>query len=247
MTAWVPYECPEDVCKAVRASKGFHERFGMLAARPWNPHEPRTTMWWLVPFGDGGKSPWPAFHVGKFQFAFSGDRKRIHVGLHVEKGLSVEAASVLAPDKAKAQKMTSEWRWHRFVIDLRWGVVTSTIREVTRRHGLPLQVRVYGGPPEKLYEDVSERAVFDVKNGRLVAVPPTTMTKLLPPLHGVTGGPELADAIEGSPLRNGWVWIDVRLMSSFELGPRANLDAADEWNGDRLWETFLSQFAQWVR
>ena len=247
MTAWVPYECPEDVCKAVRSSKGFHERFGKLAARPWNQHEPRTTMWWLVPFGDGGKSPWPAFYVGKFQFAFSGDGKRIQVGLHVEKGLSAEAAKMLPAVKSKAHKMTAEWRWHHFVGDLRSGLVTSTLSEIARRQRLPLQVRVYGGPPEKLYEDVSERVVFDVKDGRLAPVGLTTMTKLLPPLHGVTTGHELANAIEGSPLRSGWVWIDVRLMSSFALGQRADLDAADEWNGDRLWDGLLSPFAHWVR
>ena len=126
-----------------------------------------------------------------------------------------------------------------FVGDLRSGLVTSTIAAITRKHGLPLQVRVYGGPPEKLYEDVSERVVFDVKDGRLASVGPPTTTKLLPPLHGVTTGPELADAIEGSPLRSGWVWIDTRLMSSFELGPRAGLDAADQWNGDRLWDGLL--------
>jgi hypothetical protein len=28
--------------------------------------------------------------------------------------------------------------------------------------------------------------------------------------------------------------LDVRIMCSFELGPRDSLDAADGWDGDRL-------------
>lgn len=135
MTAWVPYECPEDVCKAEQA-KGFHERFGKLAARPWNQREARTTMWWLVPFGDDGKSPWPAFGYGKYQFAFSSDRKRIQVGLHVEKGLSAEAAKMLPAGNSTPYKMTSEWRWHRFVGDLPGAALCHATWHVTRpSHG----------------------------------------------------------------------------------------------------------------
>ena len=244
MEQWVPFGCPEDACKDVQTCPGFREKFGRVAARPWNQHEPRATMWWLVPFDEAARSPWPAYAVGKYQFAFSGDRKRIQVGLHVEKGLSAEAAGMLT-ERGKALKMTPDWRWYRFVADLRSGIVASTLGEVSRRQRIPLQVRVYGGPPERLYEDVSERVVFEVRDGRLAAFDAPTRTKLLPPLQAVTSGPDLADALSNFP-RGGWVWVDLRVMTSFALGPATGLAAGDEWSGERLWEGLLSPLAKWV-
>jgi hypothetical protein len=244
MTAWLPFACPEDVCKAVQCCTGFVEHFGKLAARPLNQYEPHATMWWLVPYDDDGRSPWPAYRVGKFRFAFS-DKGQVQVGLHVEKGLSAEAASMMG-DRGKSMKLAPDWRWYRFMADLRGGLVSTTVAEVARRQRLPVRVEVNGGPPEKLYEDGPDHVVFDVKDGRLAAAGTPTRMKLLPPLFGVASGPELADALASFP-RDGWTWIDVYVSTSFELGPRADLDPADEWKADRLWEGWLSGLARWVK
>ena len=247
MIPWVSYDSPEDVCKAVQASEGFRTHFGKVAARAWNQDEPRTTMWWLIPADHtDGKLPSPACRFGKFQFAFSSNRRCIQVGLHVEKGLSAEAASRLPADMAKSQRMRSDWRWYRLVADLQSGLVASTIAEIARRQRIPLQVRVYCAPPEGLYEVVSERVVFAVQDRQLVPVGAATRTKLLPSLYRVTSGPALADALTSFP-RSGRVWLDVRILSSFEVGPRADRATAKEWNGDRLWEGLLSPFSRWVK
>src|SRR4051812_12204358 len=93
MRPWVPYECPEDACKAVLALHAMRERLGKVSARPFNMHDSRSSLWWLIPPDDDGV--WPAHRLGKVAFNFGDAPDSLDVALYVERGLSAEAASAL--------------------------------------------------------------------------------------------------------------------------------------------------------
>ncbi len=128
MAAWLPYDCPEDVCKALQQLPELRDRVGALSARPWNMHQPRETLWWLIPHDDEGS--WPAHRLGKFVFEFGADANELDVGLYVEKGVSAEAAEVLG--YAENLVLSDDWMWSRFVADIQAGAVTDAVRRISR-------------------------------------------------------------------------------------------------------------------
>src|SRR3954463_9080961 len=91
--AWTQMFLADDVEAAVVHSAGFKERFGTLAAHPYDKDNPDRTVWWLFRRSSVKWGNWPAYSLGKFFFDRPRGRGIIRAGLHIEKGVDAKNAS----------------------------------------------------------------------------------------------------------------------------------------------------------
>ena len=79
MNPTIGYNSPQQTCYAIQ--RAIQSQFPKLSPRPYNMHEPETTLWWLVP-----SSEWPAYKYGKMYFNWSDpNRTALWVGFHTER------------------------------------------------------------------------------------------------------------------------------------------------------------------
>ena len=237
---WIPYECPEDVCKALQQLPELRDRVGALSARPWNMHQPRETLWWLIPHDDEGS--WPAHRLGKFVFEFGAETNQLDVGLYVEKGVSAEAADALG--YADGLVLSDDWMWSRFVADLRTGAVTKVVRRISEATGLDAYLAFVFKPQTSAGSPGIEGdiAAFSVRrDGSLVPALDPPSSKVLRPFRSVTSDIELVAALEKG---DGYTWVDAYVAVSFACGPKPKSSSA--WPAERLWEELLSPLARWI-
>lgn len=240
MTPSIPYDCPEDVCKAVQHLKALRDRLGDLSAHPWNRHEPRETLWWLIPPDEDGS--WPAHRLGKFVFEFNGEPNQLDVGLCVEKGVSAQAAEAL--DYPEGLVLDDDWMWPRFVADVATGSVTTLLQSISRDTGLAPQLvftlkpQTSAGSPS-IEGDVVAFAV--APDGSLVPSLDPPGSKLLRPFKTVRTDAELVAALASV---DGYTWIDAYVMATFACG--AADDATDIWSAERMWEGLLAPLTRWI-
>jgi hypothetical protein len=240
MEPWVSFACPEDACKALQAVPAICERLGKLAARPWNPYEPRETHWWLVPQDERGD--WPAYHLGKYAFEFGDEHDTLDIALFVEKGVSKEAATTLGVGQSVI--VTDDWMWWRFLRDLRSRRVTDRIRHIARTTGLDVTPYFVVGPLLSPGSPRVDREVISValgNDGQLAVQPEPKLSRHLKSFRSVATDAALASALAGV---DGFTWVDAYVGATFRCSDR--LRTENVWTTDRIWETFLSRFAEWT-
>lgn len=239
-SAWLPFDCPEDVCKAVQSVPALRERLGALSARPWNQHQPRETSWWLIPQDEDGA--WPAHRLGKYVFEFAADANQLDVGLYVEKGVSAEAAEALEyPDHLV---VSDEWMWPRLVADVQRGVVSDVVRRTRKSTGLDVYIAAVTKPqvPSGSPSIEGDVASFAVGQDRIVTPtldPPSS--RLLRPFRTVKSDEDLAAALEKV---DGYTWVDIYVAATFSCGQEAR--TVNAWTAERLWSELLEPLAAWV-
>src|SRR3954454_9825992 len=117
-----PYFYPEHMVHAVTALEAYRQRVGDLASHPYNQDHPDLSVWWLFKRSRKPWGLWPAYSVGKYFFDKPAGRGMLRAGIHIEKGLSTEAASSLfSGAKAKQQQLTKDWCWYRLLEAIRTG------------------------------------------------------------------------------------------------------------------------------
>ncbi len=239
MIASVPYDRPEDLCKAVKGVPELRVRLGELSARPWNMYEPQETSWWLVPRHDTGS--WPAHHLGKFVFEFGDASDTLDVGLYVEKGVSEQAAEVL--EYPGRLVLTADWMWSRFIADLRAGVVTNVARRISAATVLDVRLVFFLGPQVSSGSPAQDRdqVSFAVTGeGPLVASLDPRSSRLLSAFSGVKSETELVHALERV---DGFTWIDAYIGATFAC---ARGPAGPQWTAEQVWADLLAPLGRWV-
>lgn len=233
MPRWLPYECPEDACKAV--IKPARE-LG-LSARPWNHKQPRTTDWWLVPPAE--ESNWPAYRLGKLRFGRDAT-SAIEAGLHVEKGVSAAAAK--ATGWPVSMVMTREWLWPVFLRDIASGLVLETVARAAAHSGCEAWLAVYAGVPRVQMDDLKTdwEYVLFAPERELRVVTASGHAKDLRKVRASTNGAELAEAL-GSV--GEFTWVDFHVGVTFATTGTP----PDLWSGERLWEQWLTPLARWLQ
>jgi hypothetical protein len=239
--AWLPYDCPEDVCKAVQKLTEVQARLGTVHAWPWNRYQQRETAWWLVPQDDGAERP--AYPLGKFYFEFGDESNRLDVGLYLERGAS--EAAVTALGRSPNEVLTDDWMWSRFVADLRAAKVTDAVRRASHASGLQVYLAFALTPltsaasSQDLEPDVVCFTVGD--DGRVVPDLDPPSSRVLRPFRSVSTVLELAGALEKV---DGFTWVDVRAGVTFDCGDEVR--STDVWTADRVWKQLLAPLDRWV-
>jgi hypothetical protein len=240
MGAWLPYDCPEDVCKAVRVLPELRTRLGTVSAWPWNRYQPRETAWWLVPQDDEAERP--AYALGKFYFEFGDEPNWLDVGLYLERGGS--EAAVMALGRRSNEVFTDDWMWSRFVADLAAGKVTDAVRRVSAATGLELAVAFELKPltSEAPSLDIEgDLASFSVRgDGAVVPDLDLLSSAARRRFRSVSTALELAAALENV---DGFTWVDARISATFACGDEVKSTAV--WTAERVWKELLAPLDHW--
>jgi hypothetical protein len=214
-----------------------NKEVGELKILPYNRHDTAHTTWWAL-FEHAN----PAYSKGKYFFDERGSVLR--AGIHIEKGLSKEAASaVFSTSKAKAARltMTEEWRWHSFTSDWKAGLVPNTVSRIAR-------IVVSAGyvtdidPESRAAADRAERHTFAADaGGSIVHLATENYSKRLPTLDGCTGLVQVAVELE-TLAQPDFTWVNFQIAAEMDKQPSGSAAA---WTTNRLWTEVLWPLRRW--
>lgn len=250
--AWTRMFLADEVKKAVVSCDGLQARFGTLASHCYNQSKPNQTVWWLFPKAKSTYANWPAYHFGKYFFARAPKRGAMRVGLHVEKGLSEEAAKGYGPGKAKHFGMTSSWVWHSFLDDLEAGRVSGAVDLVLGRCTAPIELEVEPSfALDELENHVRETPGHHrfslLKAGGLRLLEESPQPKKLEGVGQVASLQDLGARLRRAIKEEPWTWVNLFIEAVVPCQTEAPAGAGDPWSGSDFWGNVLEPFAGWVR
>jgi len=221
-----------------------------LHARPWNYHDPDTSLWWLVPTAD-----WPAYQHGKlicdWRSETFGD---LACGIYVEKGLGSEVRPAYRSTKAKSFFMDDSWRWRSFVAALASGQFAADVAALEHNHSATWEIRIdCGGVPDKDdfdphssgYRDAWSRYRWSWTPGKheLQQISVHDPQRIASTLKKAESFVDLANLINAIP-RDQWLWIDV--MIGLPLTKNSDGTTSDLRSPQQLWNCHLRPLATWL-
>jgi len=218
-----------------------HQR---ISARPWNRFKPEQSLWWIIP-----STTWPAYQHGKFFFTQDRtsndnpdfwDSNRLFLGLHVESGLSKNAASAYAAREPLVRN--PDWLWDSFLVDLSEGAVAETSRTVHRKTGTLLSVVVEtsypsGNGPDRGKWELLGRMKFSFDGYRLTPNP-YAQSKSILELKDVRSLDELRKRLLDLA-RLQWVDLFLGVVIATE-----SAETTDEQDVAEIWK-FLAPWDEW--
>ncbi|MDD5308681.1 MAG: hypothetical protein PHU25_15295 [Deltaproteobacteria bacterium] len=250
LPVWVPYDSPEDACKAVGLLPEVKSKFSKLYPLPWNRHQPRKTEWWLSPSSEN-----PAYKYGKYLFTAPAARPgRMLITLNVEKGLGPAVRDAYRSPKGRRYLMEDDWCWHHLLRS--FSRVTEAATSIARETGRDVEVELSGGhsldpdsfdpqapkPPQNIW-----RARFTTDGTLSLPDEDRCPDKAFKVMATVKDFASLAHAL-GALDADPWVWIDFFVGIPVEYATGAPCPAGrEEWDAGRLWKSILAPLAEWVR
>ena len=243
MNPWIQATSSEDLCKKLVADAAVKAEVGKLRTLPYNRHDTAHTTWWAL-FEHAN----PAYSKGKYFFDEHGSVLR--TGIHIEKGLTKEAASaVFSTSKAKAARltMTKEWRWHSFTSDWKTGLVPNTVSKIAGSGWTPRIVISAGyvtdiDPESGAAADRAERHTFAADaDGLIVHLSTENYSKRLPTLDGCTRLTQITGALEALAQPD-FTWINLHIAAELDKQPTGSAAACTT---NRLWTEVLWPLRRW--
>lgn len=244
-SGWTSFTNPGDAVRAVTATAGFKKRFGKLAVHPYNEHDPERSVWWLFrPAKSTPNEVWPAYHAGKFIFHIPKGGHALRFGLHVEKGIGADLASVYG---APRMKLDSKWSWHSFVQDLAHGKVERSLNEIAARSGeVPLIEIEVGAPLDKpeLREAGSTYQFTATNTGSLVLKEFKRSKQVIDELEAAVSFQDLGTRLGTlAPRAMQMLWINIEVGVSL---PIRSAEDPGEWAGAEIWSNVLDPLSPWI-
>lgn len=248
--AWTRMFLADEVESAVVSSAGFKERFGTLAAHPYDKEKPDRTIWWLFQRTSVKWGNWPAYSLGKFFFDRPAGRGVMRVGLHIEKGVHPDNAKAYGSGKGKYFGMTPGWAWFGFVEDLRAGRVADAAAEIAARSGEPVEVTVEPSFPldePMVHERFGHHRFAVGEGGALRLIEERPRPDKLPGLGKLTTLHELGERFDRATTDEPWTWINVFVSVAVPYHAEPPIGASPAWNGSTFWNCVLEPLAGWVK
>ena len=212
-----------------------------LTLRLRNPDDIKFTDWWLVP-----SRRWPPYAHSKLLFrqlrAASGT---MFAGFHVAKGLGRQLPGIVKDDLM----MMPQWYWYEFLNDVQGGVFDGPMRDVGKRTGLPVFVRLelyelnhvpdMASPVRQSCDDALE---FTVRETDCSLELVGAAEEHLGGLNGALNVRDLVWRTVALPKAT-WTWVD------WLMGVRVDYDAGTGagWGAAELWHKALEPWLPWVR
>jgi hypothetical protein len=235
------YKTPQEMAKAV-LDHMVRLKLPLATPRPWNRHEPETTMWWLVPSTD-----WPAYRHGKFAFSYSRyESNRILAGIHVEKGLGGAAAPALGPTQT-GLLTTNQWLWNQFLTHLASSVFGRALGSVNASSATEATILVEaahfypGFHPQGVH--LRDEVLFRANGKTIKCQSRIIHADLLTSVAAARSLRELEDALRNVPSAD-WAWIDLFAGVLLDVPGEGGNGA---WDAGEIWDKVLSWLRPWFR
>lgn len=215
---------------------------------PYSRFDPEDTTWWLSPVGGN-----PAYAYGKIVVERPSplDPGSVLVGLHVEKGIGLSAASIFE-ETARGRRliMANDWQWHAFSRGITSGAVDHDLALAEEAAGgLPLVVEIVASlqwPPKMDGEedrpvdpDAVERARYRPSGASLELIHRKT-PKLLDALDAHETFASIASKVAAMKDAD-WAWVEVLAGVPFRPVPSGGLTASE------VWRRVCAPWLRWVR
>lgn len=212
-----------------------------LTLRLRSPDAIHFTDWWLVP-----SRTWPPYKHSRLLFRQSRIVDgMLFAGFHVTKGLGRQLPGIVKDDLI----MMPGWYWHEFLNDVQGGVFDGAMRNVIRRSGLPVVVRLelyeLNHVPDMSYlvrPSCDDSLEFTVREADCSLELVDAADARLAGLNGALNLRDLVWRVVALPKAT-WVWID--WLMGVRVGYNADGDA--EWGAAELWHNVLEPWLRWVR
>lgn len=255
--AWTRMMFATEVETALVSSEGFKQRFGSLAAHPYDMDKPDQTVWWLFPRAAVAWGNWPAYSVGKYYFSAGKqffDRPEgprvMRLGLHVEKGISEQnARQGYATGKGKYFGMTPQWTWHRLLDSLEDGTLAAAIDVAADRSGLPVEVAVEPNFPldePALREKFGYHRFEAGTGGALRLVEERAQPGKLVGIGAADSLAALAQRLRVATAQETWTWINLYVAVAVPCHGEPPPGGGPAWTGSDFWHRVLEPLAPWV-
>ena len=221
-----------------------------LHARPWNYHDPDTSLWWLVPTAE-----WPAYQHGKLICDWRHDEDgNLLCGIYVEKGLGSEARPAYRTTKAKNLFMDSSWRWESFVAALASGKFAADVAGMDRNQATNWEIRIdCGAVPDKDDFDPHSSGYRDAwswyrwswtpGNEDLQSISVNDPQRIASTLKKAGTIADLATLLNTIP-RDPWLWMDVTI--GLPLSRNSDGTTFEFRSAHQLWNWHLRPLATWL-
>ena len=241
MVSVLKYSHTQDVAQAF--SKALEEERNKFTPRPYNRHNPKNTIWWVVPGTD-----WPAYKYGKFIFKDNGPN--INIGLNVEKGFGQQAAAIYTKLTKKEMVINSDWLWEDFVRDIEnnqqiyeaLNEVQENIDKILVEIGIVL---VYEPGEYDPNAPKPDRFIFKFDHGKLEYLPDISREErsgVLKEAETLKDIPRLLRQIQEIE----WCWVDFDLNIPFKKYNQAD-SKPDRVYDEYDLEYILRPIESWVR
>lgn len=248
--AWTRMFLADELESAVICTAGFKQRFGTLAAHPYDKDKPDRTVWWLFQRTSVKWGNWPAYSLGKFFFDRPAGRGVMRAGIHIEKGIAPENAKGYGGGKGRYFGMTLDWAWFGFVEDLRSGRMATALDEVASRSGELVELTIEPSFPldePKVHETFGHHRFVVSKGGGLKLAEERPRPEKLPGIGKVTSLRELGERLARATTEEPWTWINVFVSCAIPYCSEPPVGAGPAWSGTDFWERALEPLADWVR
>lgn len=235
----------DDAARAIRHALGGH-----WTARPYDMHRPGGSPWYLTP-----TTEWPAYARGKILVARIVND--LFVGLYVEKGIKLEAASAYygtsIPPGVKRMIMDPSWTWHRVLEAMRTGALERKVRDAGLKARAPLVVHADLGawlPRENANPHGTSAPIclqWVARGERLEAAHEVSPRGVdMKGLAGADDFPSLARNL-ASVGQGPWSWIDLYMGFQRPAALSRVGQSSAPWSVEDVVAYVVNPFSDWLR
>ncbi len=222
-------------------TKYLTDRHVKFSARPFNPHRPEETVWWVVP-----SSEWPAYRFGKY--TFWKESSLLWCGFNVEKGLGSCAAKNYGTRVINKMTLSADWQWNSFLTDLREGKVAEALNQVQHASQSSVHIIIDISPMRDRDDhdfgtEGLHNASFQYDAGDLTLLVNNVSDPAWQELPAALSLVDMADWCLRPDLE--WFWVVVNMVIPMEI-PSGDISTGNLWGEHEIFDHVLAPFKPWV-